>query len=88
MKAVNRAKRNVIKAAKQHPDVKDVKILAIKKIKRPGDAEKFLKRRGWYYPIGRTQYGDIMVVARVYFRGEFFGTIMVYICDARGEIRR
>ncbi len=88
VKAISIAKRNAIAAAREYADAKGARVIAVKRIKKSDDAEKFLKKRGWYLPIGRTHPGDIMVVVRVYYRGEFFGNISVYMCDPGGRIRR
>ncbi|MDI6780649.1 MAG: hypothetical protein QME49_00840 [bacterium] len=87
-KAISVAKRNAVNAAREYPDAKGAMVIAVKKIKKSDDAEKFLKKRGWYCPVGRVHSGDIMVVVRVYCRGEFFGDISVYICDPSGRVRR
>ncbi|OIP43747.1 hypothetical protein AUJ95_00170 [Candidatus Desantisbacteria bacterium CG2_30_40_21] len=82
------AKRNAVNAAREHPDAKSARVIAVKRIKKSTDAQKFLKNKGWYYPVGRVHPGDIMVVVKVCFRGEFFGSIVVYVCDAGGRVRR
>ncbi|MFH1962567.1 MAG: hypothetical protein ABIJ30_06800 [bacterium] len=87
-KAIIVAKRNAIAAAKEYPNAKSAKVVAVKRIKKSDDAEKFLKKRGWYYSVGRVHSGDIMVVVRVYCRGDFFGNITIYVCDPSGRIRR
>ena len=88
VKAISVAKRNAIIAAREYPDAKGARVIAVKRIKKSDDAEKFLKKRGWYSSIGRAYPGDIMVVVRVYYRGEFFGNISVYMCDPGGRVRR
>ncbi len=88
VKAISVAKRNAIAAAREYPNAKGARVIAVKRIKKSNDAEKFLKKRGWYCSVGRVHAGDIMVVLRVYYRGEFFGYISVYICDPSGRVRR
>ncbi|MFH1096722.1 MAG: hypothetical protein ABH886_10150 [Candidatus Desantisbacteria bacterium] len=88
VKAISVAKRNAINAAREHPDAKSARVIAVKRIKKSEDAQKFLKNRGWFYPVGSVHSGDILVVVKVSFRGEFFGTIVVYVCDAGGRVRR
>ncbi|MFH1861137.1 MAG: hypothetical protein ABH870_09075 [bacterium] len=88
VKAITVAKRNAINAAKEYPNAKSAKVVAVKRMKKSDDADKFLKRRGWYCSVGRAHSGDIMVVVRVYCRGYFFVNLSVYMCDQHGRIRR
>ncbi|MFH1098226.1 MAG: hypothetical protein V1749_12155 [Candidatus Desantisbacteria bacterium] len=82
-----RAKKNVSSYARDLPGVKKHEIIAVKCVKDSEDARKFLERNGVTSSIIRVNSGDIVLVVRIYYRLQWMGKNIIFVCDSRGKMK-
>ena len=86
-KQIFRAKKNVSSYARDLPGVKKHEIVAVKSVRDTEDARKFLERNGVTSSIIRVNSGDIVLVVRVFYRLQWMGKNIVFVCDSRGKMK-
>ncbi|MFH1896795.1 MAG: hypothetical protein ABH886_00900 [Candidatus Desantisbacteria bacterium] len=86
-KQIFMAKKNVSNYARDLPGAKKHEIVAVKSVKDTEDARKFLKKNGVTSSIIRVNSGDIVLVVRIYYRLQWMGKNIIFVCDSRGKMK-
>ncbi|MBU0701977.1 hypothetical protein KKE26_11935 [bacterium] len=81
------AKKNASEYARNIPGVKKHKIIAVKTVKNFKEATKFLERNGVTSSIIEVNNGDIVLIVRLYYRLQWMGKNIVFVCDSRGKLK-
>ena len=86
-KQIFRAKKNVSSYARDLPGVKKHEIIAVKCVKDSEDARKFLEKNGVTSNIIKVNSGDIVLIVRVFYRFQWMGKNIIFVCDSRGKAK-
>ncbi len=86
-KQIFRAKKNVSNYARDLSGVKKHEIVAVKSVKDTEDARKFLEKNGVTSSIIRVNSGDIVLIVRVFYRLQWMGKNIIFVCDSRGKMK-